>query len=310
MTTCNCGALAVYSDPFNPYSLEYCSSCFEGYIEKKILKGVSRRVRGHPIAVAVSGGKDSLVLLTVLHAYQDELKLPMLIAVVLEEEIPEIQQERQMIIQYMQNEFSGLPIYHVTYSELFGHKLPNLVSANDRKGCGYTPCSICGIFRRQALFELGVRHSVDFITLGTTLEDEAATTILNTIRGISPSFQYDTSESVMKSSQKLPQRIKPLARISEDLLRVYVKIRKIPTISTPCPYAQRSLRSEITSFLISLKARDPQGSFLFNILKSKQESERKSVSQRQIYACERCKMISHHILCPSCRILSKIFELG
>jgi uncharacterized protein (TIGR00269 family) len=308
MTTCKCGALAEYSEPFNPYSPDYCSSCFLGYIEKKVLKGVPRSAKGHPIAVAVSGGKDSLVLLTILHAYQDELKLPLLIAIVLEEEIPEVQQERQMTIQYMQNQFPRLPIYNVSYSELFGHNLPTIVFENDKNTLGYTPCSICGIFRRQALFELGKRYSVDFIALGTTLEDEAATMILNTIRGLSPSVQYDRSNSDVKISQRLPQRIKPLARIHEDLIRAYVKIKRIPTVSTTCPYAQRSLRSEITSFFTSLKSRDKQGSFLFNILKSQKESENKTIPQQQTYTCERCQMISHNILCPSCRILSKIFN--
>ena len=111
MTVCNCGALGEYKDPFNPYSLDYCSSCFSAYLEKKILRGVPRRVRGQHIAVAVSGGKDSLVLLNVLYSYQNELKLPSLIALVLEEEIPDIQQERQKIIQYLHKHYPDLDLH-------------------------------------------------------------------------------------------------------------------------------------------------------------------------------------------------------
>jgi len=307
MTKCNCGALAVYSDAFNPYSHGYCSSCFINYIEKKILKGVPRRVRGHSIAVAVSGGKDSLTLLDVLHTYQAKLKINSLIAVILEEELVEIRRERQNIIRYIQNQYPEVPVYHVSYSELFRYTLTELVQESDKNKLGFTPCSICGIFRRQALFELGAQNEVDFIALGTTLEDEAATRILNLIRGISPSQQPDnTSDNKNYSSQRLPQRIKPLARVSENLIQAYIKIKKIPTISTDCPYTNRSLRSEITSFLAALTARDPQGSFFFNITKPFQANKKKTVSQRHTYKCERCQMISHYILCPTCRILSTI----
>ncbi len=308
MTVCNCGALGEYKDPFNPYSLDYCSSCFSAYLEKKILRGVPRRVRGQHIAVAVSGGKDSLVLLNVLYSYQNELKLPSLIALVLEEEIPDIQQERQKIIQYLHKHYPDLSINIIKYSELFGHTLPHLVTINDSKKLGFTPCSICGIFRKQALFQMGLQAGVDFIALGTTLEDEASTIILNIIRGFPTLSPTQNSYSNNSNIQRLPQRIKPLARISEDLIRIYIRIKNIPIISQTCPYAQRSLRSEITAFISTLKDRDPQGSFLFNILKTKNDSERKTSFPQNTYHCTRCQMISHHSLCPSCRILSNLLK--
>ncbi|MHA1977326.1 MAG: hypothetical protein ACW98F_04435 [Candidatus Hodarchaeales archaeon] len=62
MSTCYCGASAEYTDSLNPYSSDYCSSSFVSYIEKKILKGVPRKLKGHPIARALSEGKDSLGL--------------------------------------------------------------------------------------------------------------------------------------------------------------------------------------------------------------------------------------------------------
>ena len=310
MSTCNCGALAEYLDPFNPYSREFCASCFIDYVEKKILKGVPRRVRGHPIAVALSGGKDSLVLLHTLYSYQNKLKLPSLIALILEEEIPEIQQERQKVVQHLQDRLPGLSIKITTYSELYGYTLSDLVAKNDEKNLGFTPCSICGILRKQALFELGKRYGADFILLGTTLEDEAATIILNIIRGIPISKKDERSKIGTTATQKLPQRIKPLARISEELIRTYVQIKGIVTLSNPCPYSDRSLRSEITTFSSLLKARDPQGSFLFNILKTRQELAKKIVHPPETYPCKQCKMISHHVLCHSCRIISKIVGSG
>ncbi len=308
MSTCTCGALVEHNDPFNPYSGNKCSSCFIGYIEKKILNGVPRRVRGHPILVAVSGGKDSLALLSVLFTFRQELKIPSITVVILEEEILDIKHERQQTIQYLKNHFSGLPIIYTNYSNLFGYSLPDLVATNDAIKLGYTPCAICGVFRKQALFNLALQHGINFIALGTTLEDETATTLLNVVRGISRTKKNQISTSNIDEHFKFPERIKPLARISEDLIRTYIKIKQIPTISKPCPYAKRSLRSEITPFISSLKSRDPQGSFLYNILKTRHLLKEMTIPQQPLYQCERCQMISHQILCPSCRIIVKLLK--
>jgi tRNA(Ile)-lysidine synthase TilS/MesJ len=154
------------------------------YVENKILKAIPRKVRGHPIAIAISGGKDSLALLNVLYTYRNELKLSSIIIFILEEEIPEIQQERQIILEYIKRKYPSLSVHYVKYSDFYGYTLPDLVNLNDKKDLGYTPCTICGIFRKQALFNLGLQNGVDFIALGTTLEDEVTTSILNTVRGL------------------------------------------------------------------------------------------------------------------------------
>ncbi len=297
--------MAVYFDPFNPYSRHFCSSCFVKYIESKVLKRVPRKVRGHPIAVAVSGGKDSLALLNVLYTYRSEMKIPSISVFILEEEIPEIHQERQLMLEFIHKKYPDLPVHYVKYSDIYDYNLPDLVNLNDVKGLGYTPCTICGILRKHALFNLGIQFGVDFIALGTTLEDETATSILNIIRGISLQRNKQSSQLEEKPTQKLPQRIKPLVRVSEDLINEYIRIMDIPIISSSCPYADRSLRSDISSFISKLKTRDPQGSFLYNILKTRYRFT-KTDNQRQIYPCNRCQMVSHQVLCPSCTIISKL----
>ena len=136
---------------------------------------------------------------------------------------------------------------------------------SDNQGLRYTPCTICGIFRKESLFKLGLKNKVAFVALGTTLEDSVCTVLLNIIRGISDRNFIQENQFSEFRKFGVPRRIKPLARISKDLIQTYVSLCNLPIISTTCPYSQRSLRGEISSFISKLKERDPRGSFLFNL---------------------------------------------
>jgi len=106
LTYCLCGAEASYKDPYVPFSHDYCPTCFVSYLEKKFVRGIPKAVRGHSIAIAVSGGKDSMALLDVFYKTRAQFKLSSLYAFILEEEIPEINQKRQRIIQFLHNHYS------------------------------------------------------------------------------------------------------------------------------------------------------------------------------------------------------------
>ena len=305
LALCFCGALGSYKDPFVPFSHDYCPSCFVDYLEKKFSRGIPKMVRGHSVAVAVSGGKDSMALLNVFYKFRAQFKLSSLYAFILEEEIPEIEPQRQQIVSFLKKQYPELKIIYKSYSNLYEFSIPELISMSDNQGLRYTPCTICGIFRKESLFKLGLKNKVAFVALGTTLEDSVCTVLLNIIRGI-PDRNF-IQENQFSEFRKfgVPRRIKPLARISEDLIQTYVSLCNLPIISTTCPYSQRSLRGEVSSFVSKLKERDPRGSLLFNVLSIKKQK----ASQKSSYIlqkCTDCQMMSDKSLCPVCRILTKI----
>ena len=104
LALCFCGALGSYKDPFVPFSHDYCPSCFVDYLEKKFSRGIPKMVRGHSVAVAVSGGKDSMALLNVFYKFRAQFKLSSLYAFILEEEIPEIEPQRQQIVSFLKKQ--------------------------------------------------------------------------------------------------------------------------------------------------------------------------------------------------------------
>ncbi|MCK4847908.1 MAG: hypothetical protein KAT16_02675 [Candidatus Heimdallarchaeota archaeon] len=300
MTLCNCGETSKYIDPFNPHPQNYCSSCFSIYLEKKMVRGFPRVARGYPLAVAVSGGKDSITLLNVILKYQKELKIPSIKAILLEEQIPEIQLQRQQVIESLEHNYPELKILYKSYSLIYGYSLPELIKKSISSGLHFTPCMMCGILKKHALFKIGRELKTPFIALGTTLEDEATTILLNIIRGRPQANLRNDEADFLSIEAGNPQLLKPLARISEDLIRIYVKINNLPVISIKCPYAKQSIRSDLISLMENLKKRDPRGSLLFNITKLKQVS---SHQETNLFNCKRCQAPSNQSLCSACRIL-------
>ena len=306
MTLCNCGEPSKYNDPFTPHPRpqNYCSSCFSSYLEKKMTRGFPRAIRGHSVAVAVSGGKDSITLLEIILKSQKMLKIPSVTAIFLEEQVAEIQSHRPEIVKILNEKYPDLNILYEEYSSFYRYSLPELVKRSIERKLRFTPCMMCGILKKNALFKIARDLKIPYIALGTTLEDEAATVLLNIIRGRQQTEISGNTDNHDSLETFQPQLLKPLARISEDLIQTYVNINKLPVITTTCPYATQSIRSDITSLIENLKKRDPKGSLLFNIAKRKTMNE--SIKKSPLMNCRRCQTPSNQSLCSACRILTKL----
>ena len=306
MNHCECGEKGVYRDPYHPYSKDYCTNCFSTYLEKKLIQGFPRKIRGRSVAVAVSGGKDSMALLHLLASNQKKLRISRISALMLEEGIPSVKEEREEILNYITRNYPNVTLLYEKYEELFSYTIPELIELSDSKETGFTPCMICGILRRQALFQIGLRHNIHYLAMGTTLEDEATTVLINIIRG-NPSRNIISDEKSKKFlSFGFPARISPFSKISEDLISHYIEVNEIPILKSHCPYSHRSLRSVVSEFVTVLKQRDSRGSLLFNLRQQKNLSEPLSEQEVQLIRCQICDFPSNQSHCPSCKILLKL----
>eukprot|EP00911_Craspedida_sp_UC1_P002110 UC1_evm1s1623 len=73
----------------------------------------------------------------------------------------------------------GLPLRIVSYRELYGWTMDDVVSAVGRK----SNCTFCGVFRRQALDRGAKLVSADRIATGHNADDVAETVLMNVLRG-------------------------------------------------------------------------------------------------------------------------------
>jgi len=302
MHQCTCGLPGEFKFPLSTQS--FCATCFSRKFEKRILKRIPISLHGHTTAVALSGGKDSTTLLHILHKYQNKLKIPLLAAIVLEEEIPQIQSSRERSINEIKPKYSGVKFFQQSYSELFNHSLPSLIQQSDKRNLGFTPCAICGVLRRHGILKLALNIGADFIAMGNTLEDEAETILLNIIRGNPWKNYRDKIKYESTDRESLPLRIKPLSKVSEKTIQSYSKINQVPFLSVNCNFAYRSLRSEISTFLNSMMEKDPH--VLYNIVSSVEKEQYNKTNNEEVYKCKQCSSYSPDPECPACRMIRKI----
>ena len=152
MSFCACGKSGELRFPLS--TKYFCPECYSREFERKFLRKIPRNVLGHSLAVAFSGGKDSSSLLYILNKYRKKLKIPFLAAITIDDENPEVQEVRNQSYNLSKHHYSNVKFVKRSFSDIYEYSLPDLVCQSDKKKLGFTPCTICGILRRQAIIAL------------------------------------------------------------------------------------------------------------------------------------------------------------
>ena len=242
-----CENTAVYSRRYSGENL--CSQCFSNSILHKAAKTISKykMIKNNElVCVAVSGGKDSLVLLDILNKMSKTHNFR-IFAVTIDEGIPGYRDEALKIVE---NFCTQLNIQYKTFSykKIFDLTLTeSLELRNDQK---LSSCSICGTFRRRALDHAAKTINADTIATGHNLDDALQTFLINALSGdVSKIGWMDPG----RTSFKL-RKIKPLCEIYESEIVFYAFTNNLPFQTEPCPHMDEGIRTEIREFLNLLES--------------------------------------------------------
>ena len=241
-----CENTAVYSRRYSGENL--CSQCFSNSILHKAAKTISKykMIKNNElVCVAVSGGKDSLVLLDILNKMSKTHNFR-IFAVTIDEGIPGYRDEALKIVE---NFCSQLNIQYKTFSykKIFDLTLTeSLELRNDQK---LSSCSICGTFRRRALDHAAKTINADSIATGHNLDDNLQTFLINILSGDAKKIGWMDPDT---SSNKV-RKIKPLSEIYESEIVFYAFTNNLPFQTEPCPHMNEGIRTEIREFLNSLE---------------------------------------------------------
>mgnify|MGYP001808195134 FL=1 len=241
-----CENTAVYSRRYSGENL--CSQCFSNSILHKAAKTISKykMIKNNElVCVAVSGGKDSLVLLDILNKMSKTHNFR-IFAVTIDEGIPGYRDEALKIVE---NFCTQLNIQHKTFSykKIFDLTLTeSLDLRNDQK---LSSCSICGTFRRRALDHAAKTINADTIATGHNLDDNLQTFLINILSGDAKKIGWMDPDT---SSNKV-RKIKPLSEIYESEIVFYAFTNNLPFQTEPCPHMNEGIRTEIREFLNSLE---------------------------------------------------------
>jgi uncharacterized protein (TIGR00269 family) len=258
------------------------------------------------IAVAISGGKDSAVLLDILHKIESNFPKSEIVAVTIDEGIRGYRSEALDAARELTKTL-GFDLEVFSFQDLIGHSLDEIVEKRDKSSeRSLGACSYCGVFRRRALNEAAIELGADVIATGHNLDDEAQTVLMNIMRGDSKRIAR-TNVPRSRSIEGLIPRIKPITEISERDIVAYAHQLELVYHDVPCPYAGEAYRNDLRLFLNEMEHKRP--GTLLAVLRSAETMTTvflNSQSNWKPMACERCRMPSPSKVCKACEMLEEI----
>jgi tRNA 2-thiocytidine biosynthesis protein TtcA len=219
------------------------------YWEKEIRSLVGKAIHrygliqdGDRVLVGVSGGKDSLTLLCLLH--ERRRRVPIHYELIPVHIDLGFGSDRSKVLKDFFEE-EGLR-YHIEYTEIG-------LKANSPENWE-NPCFLCSWERRKTLFQLAHRFRCNKIALGHHKDDVIETLLLNIF--------YSAEMSTMLPLQPLFKGkitlIRPLALVEEKNIERFAKERNLPFGPSGCPASGKTKRKEIKDLLKILEKSNPK----------------------------------------------------
>lgn len=209
---------------------------------------------GDRVLIGVSGGADSLTLLTLFTGPLLFTPKPELILAVYIDLGFDDGKQGKRLQEYFQDR--GY-CYHIERTEIG----PLAHSEFNRKA---SPCFLCSRLRRKKLFELARDFNCNKLALAHNRDDVIETFLLNVFfaREIStmiPIQSYFRGEFYL---------IRPLLYMEEKLIKRFAKEAQLPIIENACPTAGKTKRAYVKDLIRRLEEENPTVGIKENIFKA------------------------------------------
>lgn len=212
-------------------------------IRRKIAKALSAHgmiQKGDRILVGLSGGKDSLLLLSALRELQQTgpLEFGLAAATI---DITGGGSGFEKLSEYCAG--LGLPY------EILGYPILDIIHDREER----SPCSLCANLRNGILFGHAAEKGYNSVALGHNLDDVVETVLLNLF--LAGRFKCFAPRS-WRSRKKI-WAIRPLVYLSEDAISQEARRLSLPVAEKKCPYDGNTRRQEMKGLLDLLEPRFP-----------------------------------------------------
>lgn len=260
---------------------------------KKVIKDYKLINNGDKVAVALSGGKDSVLTLHMLEKLQREPDFDFeLLAIAIDEGIRGYRKDG--IRSARNNAYQlGVDYYEVSLEKEMSFTLDEAVNFYQ------TACVPCGVFRRYLLNRTAYKLDVDKLATGHNLDDEVQSFLMSFTRADVRRFAKFGPKQVRIHPKMVP-RIKPLWLIGEKEVGIWAVLNDADVHLAECPYAHQSLRSRLKNYLNSLEEKQPDTKK--NILQFFQKSLQTEKKEVKLYECQVCGQPSSASTCKACEM--------
>ena len=266
---------------------------------KKTIKDYKLLNKKEKIIVAASGGKDSSVVLYLLKKLGYNVS-----ALYINLRLGGYSERCYNSVKELCDK-EGIKMHVLDINDEFGMRMCNIRVGVQEK-IKVSNCMVCGIVKKWLLNKHSRKLGAEKIVTGHHLNDESETIIMNFLQGnLMLGANSGPRTGIVKDSRFIP-RIKPLYFISEEKIREYSKIKKLPVVYEKCPCAVSSLRLKTRAFLKNVDEKTKEN-IIGNFLKILPRLSEKFKDEKIIY-CELCGEPSRNKICKKCSLLSLKIE--
>jgi len=314
---------------FQEYSGQhYCSGCLIRSVRKRVGRELRKQLilpkseNGEKviILVAVSGGKDSSVLLELLHHFLQNRPDVQLIAGCVNEGIEGYRTPSMECAKKLADDL-GIEFKTLSYKTLGFDDMDNVVNLIPKVGekhneaKGMSPCSFCGVFRRKGINKLASEVEADYVAFGHNLDDMAQTVLMNMQKG-------DLERTLRLAPHSwapiegMPPRIVPIRWIPEQEVQAYAMTRKLPFHDDECPHSNQALRILHREIVSKMEEAVPgtrhglvhSSDSIKEIYSKNRPIDELSNSLNKVSNCEICNEITSQKICKACTMKKWLFE--
>jgi uncharacterized protein (TIGR00269 family) len=251
------------------------------------------------LAVALSGGKDSLSLLYILSKLSKRFPQSKISAITIDEGIEGYRDEA---IELAKDCCEKLEIEQIvlSFKELFGITLDELIKG---KKSSQSACSYCGTLRRRAIDKAGKAVGADKVATAHNLDDEVQTFMLNIFHGGVERITRSANNAYFVKNAFV-RKIKPMCEIYEKEIALYAFLTDTKFQSIPCPYAHSSLRNDIRRIINNME--ENHLGIKYTLYGSKEKlatTLNANLENFKPRACDICGFPASSKICEVCKIL-------
>jgi uncharacterized protein (TIGR00269 family) len=279
----------------------FCGPHFLEWFEHQVQRAIHRERMFTPkdrVLVAVSGGKDSLVLWDVLlRLGYDATGLHLNLG------IGAYSQESQAKCEAFARAREATLLV-VDLPQVLGAGVEELAELSGR-----VPCSACGLSKRYLFNRMALEHGFDVVATAHNLDDEAAVLLGNLIAGNVEALVRQSP--VLESTHPgLVRKVKPLYRIAERETAAYAVLRGIDYILDECPNSVGA-RTLLLKEALNLLERESPGtkqSLYWNFLEKIRPLLAAHYEREALSSCVHCGQPTTAEVCAFCRLTERVAQ--
>ena len=280
-----------------------CKKHFIEFVEHRVKKDIKKQgktIDDATIGVALSGGKDSIVALHLIHEIFSKRPNLTLYAITVDEGIKGY---RDKSLPIAQNNCKKLGIEHhvISFKQAIGKTMDQIASLQHELG----ECSYCGVFRRFCLNTKTKELGVNKLVTGHNLDDMAQSILMNFTNGDMQKLARLGPHSRIQPG--LVPRLLPLRIIPEKESMLYAIVKDIEFHTAECPYSMRALRGSYREIINNLEDNTPGTRHsILNSYESIKELLREQYPAIKLNICPTCGEPTSQRMCKTCLLKQRI----